>query len=93
MEGTLLLFYENKNDDEAELKDTFKILVGAELLSVMILQTVSYNKIKMEYYLCGERFPVVSRLTVYYHGVLLLLSFVVNFVSLCPIKQSPQHKG
>jgi hypothetical protein len=26
MEGTPLLFYENKNDDEAELKDTFKII-------------------------------------------------------------------
>jgi hypothetical protein len=26
MEGTPILFYENNNDDEAELKDTFKII-------------------------------------------------------------------
>ena len=45
------------------------VILCAELLSVMILQTVSYNKIKIDYYFCGERFPVVPRLTVYYHKI------------------------
>jgi NADH:ubiquinone oxidoreductase subunit 3 (subunit A) len=45
------------------------VILCAELLSVMIHQTVSYNKIKMEHYFCGERFPVVPRLTVYYHKI------------------------
>ena len=45
------------------------VILCAELLSVMILQTVSYNTIKMEHYFCGERFPVVPRLTVYYHKI------------------------
>jgi hypothetical protein len=45
------------------------IILCAELLSVMELQTVSYNKIKIDYYFCGERFPAVPRLTVYYHKI------------------------
>jgi hypothetical protein len=45
------------------------VILCAELLFVMILQTVSYNKIQIEYYICGERFPVVPRLTVYCHKI------------------------